>query len=225
MEEPLTRFHLAIGRGSLATMLGAAAVLIAQQPPSSTPATEGRERAVVRGNNRPTDPTVPTTVTTNLPGHPSPPQPHQQQGLEYFEGTWTFSWVGRESPITVGPRSGTATFTRIGQSNFMSLQMEGKVDGGGPFKQSGVIAWSPDQKVLVVHEKTVSNADLLSLGDWSSPLGIRFDIQPLLVQGKTVKLRRAYSILSATSFSVKEELSTDDGPFVRLGVGSFTKEK
>jgi len=107
----------------------------------------------------------------------------------------------------------------------MSLQVEGKVDGGSAFKETGVVAWSPEKKVLVVHEKTATNAELLTLGDWSSPLGIRFDTQPLLIQGKMVRLHRSYAILSATSFSVKEELSTNDGPFVRLGVGSFTKVK
>jgi len=107
----------------------------------------------------------------------------------------------------------------------MNLQVAGNVDGGGAFKENGIVAWSPDKKLLVVHEKTAANAELLSLGDWSSPLGIRFDTEPVLVQGKTIKLRRSYAILSATSFSVKEELSTGDGPFVRLGVGSFTKSK
>lgn len=221
----MTRFQLTIGGASLACILAGAAVLIAQQPPGSSAPAAPNQAPRFSGNARPTDPTVPTTVSTNLPGHPSPPQPQQQQGLEYFEGTWNFSWVGRESPITAGPRTGTANFTRIGQSNFMSLQVEGKVDGGGAFKENGVVAWSPDKKLLVVHEKTATNAELLSLGDWSSPLSIRFDTEPLRVQGKTIKLRRSYSILSASSFSVKEELSTDDGPFVRLGVGNFTKSQ
>ncbi|HYL38849.1 MAG TPA: hypothetical protein VEV17_23225 [Bryobacteraceae bacterium] len=109
----------------------------------------------------------------------------------------------------------------------MNLQIEGKVDGkvdgGAAYKEGGVVAWNPDKKILVVHEKTATNADLLSLGDWSSPLGIRFDTQPLQVQGRTVKLRRSYAILSATSFTVTEQISTDDGPFLRLGVGSFIK--
>jgi hypothetical protein len=167
---------------------------------------------------------VPTTVTTNLPGHPSPPQPQQQQGLEYFGGTWAFSWVGRESPITIGPRSGTATFTRIGQGNFMNAQFEGKIEGAGAFKESAILAWQPEKKILVIEEKTPGNVDMLSVGDWSSPIGIRFDSQPLRVQGKLVKLRRSYAIVSGTSFTVTEEVSTDDGPFVRLGVGSFTKK-
>ncbi len=166
---------------------------------------------------------MPTTVSTNLPGHPSPPQPQQQQGLEYLEGTWAFSWDGRESPITAGPRAGTATFTRIGQSNFINLQVEGQVDGGRAFKESGVVAWSPETKMLVVHEKTATNAEMLSVGNWSSPLSILFDVQPLSVEGKLLRLRRSWAIISATSFTVTEELSTDGGPFIRLGIGSFAK--
>jgi hypothetical protein len=215
---------MAIRGASLVAML-TGAVLIAQQPPSSPEQPTPSQGPRIRGNNRPTDPTVPTTVSTNLPGHPSPPQPRQQQGLEYFDGTWNFSWIGRESPIAAGPRSGTATFTRIGLSNFMRLEVQGNVDGGGAFKENSVLAWNADKKLLVVYEKTATNADMLSLGDWSSPLGIRFDTQPLVVQGKTIKLRRSYAILSATSFTIKEELSTDEGPFVRLGVGSFAKSQ
>ena len=43
-----------------------------------------------------------------------PPQPQQTQSPAYFVGTWRFSWTGRESPITPGPRSGIATFALNG---------------------------------------------------------------------------------------------------------------
>jgi len=219
----LNRVSETIGRAFAAVLLlGSAASSAPQAPPAAvTPAPA--QQVQIRGQNRPTDPKVPTTVSTNLPGHPSPPQPQQQQGIEYLEGAWTFSWDGRESLITAGPRAGTAIFTRIGQSNFLNLQVEGQVDGGRAFKESGVVAWSPDTKVLVVHEKTVTNAEMLSVGNWSSPLGIRFDVQPLRVEGKLLRLRRSWAIISATSFTVTEELSTDGGSFVRLGIGSFAK--
>lgn len=217
-------FFQTVGSACAIVVLVWASALNAQQQASPpTPAPSQTPRA--RGQSTPADPKVPTTVSTNLPGHPSPPQPQQQQGLEYFEGSWTFSWEGRESPITPGPRTGTTTFTRIGQSNFLNLKTEGKVDGGGVYKESGIVHWSPDQKVLVVHERTANNTEMLSVGDWSTPIGIRFDTQPLRVDGKLLKLRRSYAIVSATSFRVSEDLSTDEGPFVRLGVGSFTKTK
>ena len=220
----LHRFFQTIGFAwTISVLVWASDVSAQQPPPPPTPAPSQTPR--VRGQSTPADPKVPTTVSTNLPGHPSPPQPQQQQSLEYFEGSWTFSWDGRESLITAGPRTGTVTFSRIGQSNFLNLRTEGKVDGGSAYKESGVVHWSPDQKVLVIDEKTETNTEILSVGDWSSPIGIRFDVQPLRIGSKVLVLRRSYAIISATSFRVTEELSTDGGPFVRLGVGSFTKTK
>jgi len=159
-----------------------------------------------------------------LLGRPSPPQPQQQQGLDYFIGSWRFTWTGRESPLTSGPRTGTTTFTRIGDSSFLEIRTEGTSDsGGGAYRESGVAAWSDARKALAVQETVAGNVAMLSLGDWSSPISILFDSQPVQVQGHTLRLKRTYSILSATSFRVTEELSTDGGPFTRLGIGDFVK--
>ena len=158
-----------------------------------------------------------------LLGRPSPPQPQQQQGVEYFGGSWRFTWTGRESPITAGPRSGTVSFTRIGDSNFLEVRAEGSSDGGGVYKESGVIGWYPDKKILAYNERLAAGVEILSLGDWSSPIAIHFDASPVRVEGKTLRLRRTYSIVSAQSFLVTEDLSMDGGPFVRLGSGDFKK--
>src|SRR5918996_963869 len=64
----------------------------------------------------------------------SPPQPQQAQGLDYFIGDWTFTWVGRESPITAGPREGTLTYARKGATG-MVLRAEGTIDGGAAFTE------------------------------------------------------------------------------------------
>ena len=158
-----------------------------------------------------------------LLGRPSPPQPQQPQGLDYFVGTWSFTWTGRESPLTSGPRTGTTTFTRVGDSNFLELHTEGTSDGGGAYRESGVLAWNDARKTLALEETLAGNVSMLSLGDWSSPISILFDSQPLQVQGHTLHLKRTYSILSGTSFRMTEELSTDGGSFARLGVGDFQK--
>ena len=167
----------------------------------------------------------PKITTTNPPDRPSPAQPQQSQGLDYFLGSWSFSWTGRESPITAGPRSGTVTFTRIADSDFMEMRAAGIVEGGATFRESGVLGWNEAKKVLAVHETLLNGADLLSLGDWSSPIAIRFDAAPVRAQGKLVRLRRTYSVISAAVFSVVEELSIDDGSFVRLGTGTFKKSR
>src|SRR5436190_129223 len=59
-------------------------------------------------------------------GRGSPPQPQQKQGVEYFAGSWSFTWTGRESPVTAGPRKGTTVFTPAGSS--LDIRTEGTVE-------------------------------------------------------------------------------------------------
>ena len=156
-------------------------------------------------------------------GRPSPPQPQQRQGLDYFAGSWKFSWVGRESAITPGPRTGTVTFTRMSDANSLEMRVEGSSEAAGAYKESGVMTWNEEKKTLTMRERLASSAEVASVGDWSSPIGIHFECEPITVKGQTLKLRRNYQILSPTSYSVTEELSTNGGPFVRLGTGDFRK--
>jgi hypothetical protein len=153
----------------------------------------------------------------------SPPQPQQRQGLDYFSGSWKFTWTGRESALTPGPRSGTVTFTRIPDSNFLDMRVEGSSDAGAAYKESGVLGWDDEKKVLAVREHLANGVEVLSLGDWTSPIGIHFSTEPIRLQGQTLRLRRSYQILSAVSYAVTEDLSTNGGPFVRLGTGTFQK--
>jgi hypothetical protein len=158
-----------------------------------------------------------------LLGRPSPPQPLQKQGVDYFVGSWNFRWTGRESPLTAGPRTGTVTYTRLGDSPFLEWKSDGTSDAAGAYKETGTMGWQESQKVLALHERLTGNIDMLSVGDWNSPIAIRFEGAPVRVRSQTLRLRRVYAIVSASSFTVNEELSTDGGPFVRLGGGVFSK--
>jgi hypothetical protein len=159
-------------------------------------------------------------------GRPVPPQPQQKQGVEYFVGTWDFTWTGRESPITAGPRAASVSFTRRGTSNTLDIRTEGKLeDGGAAFKESGSAEWNEADKTLAMKETLANGAQLAGTGNWSSPLAIRYESQPTLVGKQTVKVRRTYQIISATSFTVAEEVSIDGGPFQRLGNGTYGKKQ
>ena len=166
----------------------------------------------------------PKPVTTNLGGNESPPQPQLPQSLDYFVGSWTYSWNGRESGLGGGPRMGTIKFSRSASGrNLLDVRTDGTVDGGCAYKETGTVAWSPESKVLTFRETLANGLALSSTGDWSSPIAIRVDGQPVRAGGQTLHLRRTINVVSATSFSVVDELSTDDGPFVRLGTGTFRK--
>lgn len=153
----------------------------------------------------------------------SPPQPQQKQSLEYFVGRWNVTWSGRESAFSPGPRTGTVTYTRLGASNFLDVRGEGKSEAGGAYKEAGTLGWHEVQKMLALHERLAGGVEVLSLGDWTSPITIRFESAPVTVRGQTLTLRRTYGIVSAQSFTVTEELSTDGTSFVRLGGGVLGK--
>jgi hypothetical protein len=136
-------------------------------------------------------------------------------------GTWSFSWTDRESPLTQGPRTGAVTFARTGAT--LTATTTGQVEGAGGFKESATLEWDESAKMLSIRERLASGVELSSTGDWSTAIAIRVDSAPVTVQGQSLRLRRTYSIISAQSFTVAEELSTNGGAFVRLGGGTFKK--
>lgn len=153
----------------------------------------------------------------------SPPQPQQTQSPDYFAGTWTFEWLGRESTLTAGPRAGTVTFSREKQA-VLAFKSESKTDTGTAVTESGTMTWNPTEKTLAFVEKLADGTSVTGTGNWSSPLAIRYESEPVTVKGQRLRLRRTYSIVSAQSFRVAEEMSTDGGPFQRLGSGDYTKK-
>jgi hypothetical protein len=153
----------------------------------------------------------------------SPPQPQQQPGVEYFVGAWTFTWTGRESPVSTGPRTGTLTFVRKGTSDILDMRTEGTTESGTAYKETGTAEWNARTKTMTFYERLTTGVELRSIGDWSSPIGIRAESESTKTESQTFRVRRLYSILSAQSFMVAEEISIDGKPYQRLGNGRFQK--
>ena len=197
---------------------GVAVAAMAMAVSASALAQQAGQPAEPAGTPRP-----PAVISTNKPGHPSPPQPQQPQSLDYFVGTWTFSWTGRDSAFGPGARTGTAVLSRIGDSKFLEMQVKGTADGTGAYQETGTMGWDEARKVLVLRERLASGVDVLSIGDWNSPLAVRFDVQPVRADGQLLRLRRVFTVVSHQGFTVAEEISIDGGPFVRLGAGQFRR--
>jgi len=153
----------------------------------------------------------------------SPPQPQQQQGPDYFVGTWSFSYIGREHPLTHGPRTGVAVFAKQANGTGVTMTNEGKTDAGAAYKDTATYSWNPATKTMAIVEP-LQGAQFKSNGDWTSPLSIRAEGEPITLNGQTIKIRRTYNIFSSQSFEIVEELSTNGGPYQRLGNGTFTKK-
>lgn len=148
------------------------------------------------------------------------PQPTQKQSLEYFLGQWKFKGYGRESPLGPGaPTEGTITYTQLVEGKFAESRSE------GPDKTvyRAVIGYNDQKKMLAVFERLPNGIEIISMGDWTSPIAIRFDVAPIKVKGQVLRLRRTISIVAAHSYTVTEELSMDGGPFQRLGNALFTR--
>jgi hypothetical protein len=150
------------------------------------------------------------------------PQPQQKQSIDYFAGQWSFKYIGRESPLWPAPREGVVTFTKRADGKSVEGATEGRSDGN-LFKETSIITFDEASKMLTFSEKLASGVVLSSKADWTSPISIRFSIEPVKVKGQTLQLRRTISVVAAHTFTVAEELSEDGGPFVRLGSAVFTK--
>jgi hypothetical protein len=152
----------------------------------------------------------------------SVPQPQQKQSIDYFVGQWSYKYIGRESALWPAPRECVVTFTKRADGKSVEGASDCKHEGGA-FKDSMVIVFDEAAKTLSYTEKLGSGVALTSKGDWTSPISIRFAIDPVTAKGQKLQLRRTISVVAAHSFTVAEELSEDGGPFVRLGSAVFSK--
>jgi hypothetical protein len=150
------------------------------------------------------------------------PQPQQKRTIDYFAGQWTFKYVGRESELGPAPREGVVAFTKRADGNSVDGAIAGKSDAGA-YHESLVVAYDDASRALVWNEKLANGMAINSKGDWSSPITIRFAVDPIKAKGKTLQLHRTVTIVAAHTFTVTEELSEDGGPFMRLGTAVYTR--
>ena len=153
---------------------------------------------------------------------PSVPQPQQKQSIDYFVGQWSYRYVGRESALGPAPRDCSVTFTKRADGKSVDGVTECKHDGG-TYKQTAVFIFDEATKMFTVTEKLAGATTLNSRADWTSPISIRFTIDPVKIKGQSLQLRRIISVVAAHSFTIAEELSEDGGPFVRLGNAVVTR--
>jgi hypothetical protein len=145
------------------------------------------------------------------------------QRADYFTGRWRFEYLGGDfPPLSNGERSGTVTFSEPGASPFVTGTVEGNALGK-PFRETITLGVNQETKTVVYHERRADGVELVSLGNWTSPLAIVFLTAPVRADGRSYQLRRVLSVLSETAFDVAEEFSVDGGAFRRLGTAHYTK--
>src|SRR5262245_4118098 len=116
----------------------------------------------------------------------SAPQPQQKQSIDYFAGKWSFKYIGRESALWPAPREGVVTFTKRADAKAVEGVTEGKTDGK-EFKETSVINFDESSKILTFTEKLASGVVLKGKADWTSPISIRFEIEPVKLKSQTLQ--------------------------------------
>lgn len=151
------------------------------------------------------------------------PQPQVQPRIGYFTGTWRFDYLGGEyPPLGIGTRSGQVVFTPRGDAPWVDGAVTGEVFGE-VYEERISIGFDPESRTLVVQERLSNGIELLSVGDWRSPIGIEFVTRPVEADGRTYEMRRRVTITSERAFRVTEEFSVDGGPFRRLADADYQR--
>ena len=148
-------------------------------------------------------------------------QPMQKQSIDYFVGTWSAKYMGRESPFGKAPREGSITFTKNPDGTLAGTGVS-KFEGG-QLDETVTISFDENKKTLTFLERRSNGVQFTTKGDWSSPLSIRFEIGPFRIGDKTMAMRRIVNVVSGHSFTLTEEISEDGGPFTRLGNAVYTR--
>ena len=150
------------------------------------------------------------------------PQPQQKQSIDYFVGQWQYEYIGRESAFGAAPRQCTLTFTKRTDGKSADGVVSCKTDAG-THQENWTLVFDETSKMLASTEKRPGGVNVVGRGDWTSPISIRFAVDPVKAKGQTLQLRRTITVVAPHSFTITEELSEDGGPFVRLGSAVVSK--
>jgi len=149
-------------------------------------------------------------------------QPQVEQRIDYFAGEWMFEYTGGKfPPLSIGTR--TVSFRVLDHGPFVRGNVSGEVFGEA-YEEAWTIEFDEDTQTVLWREELSTGDQLISLGNWTSPIGITFLTAPVEANGRVFVLKRSMRVTSDTAFSVTDEFSVDGGPFGRLGTGSYVRQ-
>ena len=189
------------------SILAAAVTLFAQQTPPA-PAAPQLPKGQMPELGRPTQ----TTDTVPLFNFD-----------EYFVGgKWTFEWLVPESPLgPAGTITGTTSYTATGgDGKFYQARTEA-TGPAGKFTITERIAYQKESKTIT---RYVSNSRGFSYiqtavvgGDLGGFYNMYFESEPFTFNGKSIRIRDAYRLVSPVNFRVATTISVDGGRFMNYG--------
>ena len=139
---------------------------------------------------------------------------------EYFLGKWTFEWTMPDSALGPGGDvTGTTIVTKL-DGWFYEAVTEGKGPSGA-FKVRELWAYHRENKTIARQVTDSRGFNYLQFGPIGGDLGgiynLLLDSAPFTANGKSVRLRTTFRLLSPLNYRIAVSLSVDGGPFTNLG--------
>ena len=106
----------------------------------------------------------------------------------YFHGDCALDYAASEfHPPSLGTRSSRVRFTQNGDAPFLQGHVTGDLDGD-VYEESVVIRYDEQTDVLLFRQILSDGTELLSLGNWQSPIAIAFVTNPVEADGHVHQL-------------------------------------
>jgi hypothetical protein len=145
----------------------------------------------------------------------------------YFPGKWTFEWRVPESPLgPAGIITGTEVITATPDGKFASvIEAEGPA---GKFRVQTEVTYDAEARKLTRVEKDSRGFEARYAGDIGGDLGgfytIRYESAPFALQGKQVRLKTTWRVVSPLNVKVQSWFSVDGGDYIAFGNPWWEKE-
>ena len=140
--------------------------------------------------------------------------------INYFQGVWKFDWVAPDSVFGSG---GEVSGTEDVKCNADGLSCEGLVRADtpdGPYTQQVRLRYDESTQTVTRDDTDSRGFTVHQAGHVSTDTGIyliAFASDGFTFRGKTVRLKSTASVTAPTAYSIRIQMSLDDGEFENLG--------
>ena len=142
---------------------------------------------------------------------------------EYFlGGKWTFEWLVPESPLgPAGTITGTTTYSANGADGKFYLARTEATGPSGKFTVTERIAYQKENKTITRYVTNSRGFSYLQTavvgGDLGGFYNMYFESDPFTFNGKTIRVRDAWRLVSPVNYKVSSTISVNDGRFTNFG--------
>ena len=172
-------------------------------------------------------PAAPQTPKGQMPELGRPTEATDKVPLLNFDdyflgGKWTFEWLVPESPLgPAGTITGTTTYTATGGDGKFYQSRTEATGPTGKFTITERIAYQKESRTIT---RYVSNSRGFSYiqtavvgGDLGGFYNMYFESEPFTFNGKSIRIRDAYRLVSPVNYRVATTISIDGGRFTNYG--------